>query len=71
MKDINGKIEFLRRELEVVLRDKGTTDDPEVVSASEMLDEVLNDYHKSEKRKAKIRKHRLKQLLEISDYREK
>ena len=35
MKDINGKIEFLRRELEVVLRDKGTTDDPEVVSASE------------------------------------
>ena len=71
MKDINGKIEYLRRELEVVLQEKGTIDDPEVVSASEMLEEVLNDYHKCEKRKAKIRKHRMKQLLEISDNREK
>lgn len=71
MKDINGKIEYLRRELEVALQEKGTIDDPEVISASEMLDEVLNDYYKNEKRKAKIRKHRMEQLLEISDYREK
>lgn len=71
MTDINNKIEFLRRELEVVLQEKGTVDDPEVVSVSEMLEEALNNYHKNEKRKAKIRKHRLKQLTEINDHREK
>ena len=61
----------LRWELEVVFQDKGTINDPEVVLASVILDEVLNDYHNNEKKKVKIRKHRLNNLLEISDYWEK
>lgn len=63
MEYLDREIEQLRNELEKLVRAKGI-DDSEVITASTVLDKVLNDYHMKMKRTAKIRQHRLAGLLE-------
>jgi len=46
------QIEELRRMLEEMVAEKGTTD-PEVVVASQMLDAVLNEYYRLLRKKQK------------------
>lgn len=64
MQDTMYKIEKLRRELEELIRTKGTTDDLEVITTSRELDEIVNEYHQGLKRMAKMRRQRLNRLLD-------
>lgn len=52
LKLILKEIETLRRNLETIIKEKGLAD-PEVITASMMVDSILNEYHNLLMRKAK------------------